>query len=51
MEFKRNAKFDHLIIMLKENENLIDTLDYDELDQFITYLEDLKNNLIEKKGE
>ena len=51
MEFKRNAKFDDLIIKVRENEDVIETLDYDELDKFISYLEDLKNYLIEKKGE
>ena len=49
MEFKRNAKFDDLIIKVKENENIIDILDYEELDSFISYLEDMKDYLLEKK--
>ena len=49
MTFKRNEYYDNLIIDVKENKNILEKLDYEELTLFINYLLDLNKYLNEKK--
>ena len=51
MEFKRNKIFDELIIKVKENDEILKELDFNQLDLFVNYLEELNNYLETQKGE
>lgn len=51
MEFKRNKIFDDLIINIKEDDSVLEKLDYEQLDLFVNYLTELNNYLKDKKGE
>ena len=50
MTFKRNEYYDNLIIDVKENKNILEKLDYEELTLFINYLLDLNKYSNEKKA-
>ena len=51
MNFKRNDKFDKLIMKVKVDKNILKKLDYEELRLFVNYLLDLNKQLKDKKGE
>lgn len=51
MEFVRKKQYDNLIMEIKQNEDILEKLNYDELKLFIDYLIDLKKYLKDKKGE
>ena len=50
MGFERNKVFDKLIVEVKKNRNILNTLDYEQLMLFTNYLIDLKNELANKGG-
>ena len=45
MNFERNVKFDKLLVKVKENKEVLNNLDYEQLVLFNNYLIKLNNHL------